>query len=223
MSDRPTLSATFYGTAAGLYDLVATAPGIRSWRARAVETLDLDRGDTVVEMGCGTGANFPALREAVGATGRVVGVDLVPAMLRRAQRRVDDAGWENVQVVRGDATQPPVAAADGLVATFVVGMLDDPSAAVRTWIRCVDAGGRVTLLNAARTRQGYARVLNVPFRLFVRLGAPGGRLGLRSPAKRLEQRWERARDALLEGTTDHHGQRLGLGLVPLASGQVPEA
>lgn len=222
MSDRPNLSATFYGTAAGLYDLVATAPGIQSWRARAVETLALDEGDTVVEMGCGTGANFPALREAVGASGRVVGVDLVPAMLGRAQRRIDDAGWENVHVVHGDATQPPVAAADGLISTFVVGMLADPRAAVRTWIQCVTSGGRVTLLNAARTKQGYARVLNVPFRLFVRIGAPGHRLGRGSPVKRLEQRWEEASGALFEGTTAHHEQRLGLGLVPLASGQVPE-
>jgi ubiquinone/menaquinone biosynthesis C-methylase UbiE len=223
MGDRPTLDGTFYGTAAGLYDLLATAPGIRSWRTRAVETLALDRGDTVVEMGCGTGANFPALREAVGARGRVVGVDLVPAMLRRAQRRIDDAGWSNVDVVRGDATQPPITEADGLISTFVVGMLEDPKRAVRTWIQCVDAGGRVTLLNATRTRQGYARLLNVPFRLFVRLGAPGNRLSRQSPARRLEQRWEAASGVLFEGTTDHHEHRLGLGLVALASGRVSDA
>lgn len=221
MAGTPDLSATFYGKCAGLYDLVATAPGVRSWRARTVETLDLSPGDTVVEMGCGTGANFPSLREQVGPDGRVVGVDLVPAMLRQAQIRIDRADWENVHVVQGDATQPPVSAADALVSTFVVGMLGDPGEAVREWVNCVVPGGRVTLLNAGRSPRLAALPLNLLLRLFVRLTAPGQRLRLASPTRALERRWEESRDALFEGTVDQREQRLGFGLVPLASGRVP--
>jgi phosphatidylethanolamine/phosphatidyl-N-methylethanolamine N-methyltransferase len=222
MSDQPDLSATFYGTAAGLYDLVATAPGVRSGRRHTVETLDLSPGDTVVEMGCGTGANFPYLREQVGSDGTVVGVDLVPAMLRQARERVDRAGWENVHVVQGDATRPPVAEADALVSTFVVGMLADPAGAVREWLRCVAPGGRVTLLNAGRSPRPVALPLNLALRLFVRLSAPGRRLQFRSPTRDLEGRWSEARDALFEGTVDHREERLGAGLIPLVSGRVPD-
>ncbi|MFC7059311.1 class I SAM-dependent methyltransferase [Halovenus salina] len=222
MDDRPVLDSTFYGRAAWLYDRVATAPGVRSWRAQTVEALDLSPGDTVVEMGCGTGANFSYLRERVGREGRVVGVDLVGAMLRQAQARIDRAGWENVSVLRGDATSPPVEAADALVATFVVGMLDDAAGAVETWLGCVEPGGRLALLNAGRSPRPAAMPLNFLLRLFVRAVAPGNRFGRRSPLRALEDRWERARDALFAGTVDGREQRLGAGLVPLVSGRVSE-
>ena len=100
---------------------MATVPVVRPWRARCVVELALSPGDTVVDMGCGTGANFPALREQVGPSGTVVGVDLVGSMLRQARQRVEQNGWENVHIVQGDATRPPVEAADALTSTFVVG------------------------------------------------------------------------------------------------------
>lgn len=223
MTEKPDLTATFYGKCAGLYDLVASAPGVRSWRVRAAETLDLSPGDTVVEMGCGTGANFPYLRERVGPDGTVVGVDLVPAMLDRARVRIDRAGWENVHVVCGDATQPPLGRADAILSTFVVGMLDDPGEAVRNWITHVEPGGRVTLLNAERSDRPTMLPLNLAFRLFVRLTAPGYRLDRSSPTRALERRWELSRDALFEGTRDRVDDRIGLGFVTLASGRVPDS
>jgi ubiquinone/menaquinone biosynthesis C-methylase UbiE len=216
------LTRTFYGRCAQVYDLVATAPGVRSWRERAAETLALSPGDTVVEMGCGTGANFKFLRERVGASGRIVGVDLVPAMVGRARRRIDRAGWENVHVVRGDATQPPTGDVDAALSTFLVGMLGEPAPAVRTWLGRVRSGGRVTLLNAGRSDRAVAIPLNLALRAFVRLMAPGSRTKPGSPVRDLESRWRSARDALSEGSRDYHQERLGLGLVRLASGRVPE-
>ena len=223
MSETHHLVDTFYGTCAGIYDTVATAPAVRPWRARCVEELALSPGDTVVDMGCGTGANFPALRERVGPEGTVVGVDLVGAMLRQARRRAERNDWANVHVVQGDATRPPVETADALVSTFVVGMFDDPGAAVRSWVRTVRPGGRVALLNAARSNRPALWPANLLFRAFTRLTAPGHRLRLRSPTRNLERRWGDSVDALFEGTVDHVEDRLGLGFVVLASGRVPES
>lgn len=214
------LESTFYGHAADIYDRFATIPVIRTWRKRTVETLELSPGETVVEMGCGTGANFPYLREHVGKTGQVIGVDVVSGMLRRARRRVEQAGWKNVEVVRGDATQPPITSADALVSTFVVGMLSSPGAVVRSWIGFVRPGGRVTLLNATRSDRLSMRPLNLACRLFVRFTAPGYQFRLDSPVKRLEARWERATEALFEETVDHVDERMGGGFVTLASGRV---
>jgi len=222
MSDGIDLTHTFYGRCAQLYDLVATAPGVRSWRDRAAAALALSPGDTVVEMGCGTGANFSYLRERVGPDGRVVGVDVVPAMLGQARRRIDRARWGNVHAVRGDATRPPVAGADAVLSTFLVGMLDDAAPAVREWIELVRPGGRVALLNAGRSDRPVALPLNLLLRAFVRLTAPGGRTQRTAPVRALEGRWTAAREALLEGTVDHREARLGLGIVRLASGRVPE-
>ncbi|ERG89729.1 MAG: methylase involved in ubiquinone/menaquinone biosynthesis, partial [halophilic archaeon J07HX5] len=111
------LTDSFYDRWTRLYDRVATAPGVRSWRGWAARSLALEAGDTVLEPGCGTGANFPYLREAVGHAGTVVGVDLVGAMLDRAQTRAADAGWQNVHAVRADATRLPVGQVDAVLAT----------------------------------------------------------------------------------------------------------
>jgi ubiquinone/menaquinone biosynthesis C-methylase UbiE len=67
---------SFYGRWAQVYDWLASAPGVASWRDRTADALALASGDTVVEMGCGTGANVPHLRERVGPSGRVVGIDV---------------------------------------------------------------------------------------------------------------------------------------------------
>ncbi len=219
--DRLQTTQQFYNRWAVLYDQIATAPGVSSWRERATETLLLSPGDTVVEMGCGTGANFPFLREAVGPDGRVVGVDLVPGMLEQARRRIDREGWSNVHVCRGDATQPPVGEVDALLSTFLIGMLDDPAAAVRDWLGMVRPGGSVTIMNAGRSDRLVAAPLNLGFRVFVRLGAPGKKTSRGSPTRQLEAKWVQAREALLEGTVDHTDERFGLGFVVLASGQVP--
>jgi ubiquinone/menaquinone biosynthesis C-methylase UbiE len=222
MSNGIDLTHTFYGRCAQLYDLVATAPGVGSWRDRAVDALALAPGDTVVEMGCGTGANFPYLRERVGSEGRVVGVDVVPAMLGRARRRIDRTGWENVHAVCGDAARPPVAGADAVISTFLVGMLDAPGTAVHEWVRLVRPGGRLAVLNAGRSDRPVALPLNLLLRAFVRLTAPGNRTRRAAPVRALEARWTEARDALLEGTVDHREAQFGLGLVRLASGRVPD-
>ncbi|NIP58969.1 MAG: methyltransferase domain-containing protein, partial [Gemmatimonadetes bacterium] len=83
-----------YDLSANLYYLL----GFREWayRKKAIRALRLEPGDTVVEIGCGTGLNFGLLREAVGPEGRVVGVDMTTAMLEEARERVDREAWDNV-------------------------------------------------------------------------------------------------------------------------------
>src|ERR1700691_5632438 len=63
------------------YDITSRlypAPGYpqRAQRLRAVHALGLRAGDSVVDIACGTGLNFPLLEEVIGPDGRIVGVDL---------------------------------------------------------------------------------------------------------------------------------------------------
>src|SRR6185312_5598760 len=82
------------------------APGYpqRGQRRRAVRALGLRPGDTVVEIACGTGLNFPLLEDAIGPGGRIVGVDLTDAMLARAHARIETNAWSNVSLVQADAS-----------------------------------------------------------------------------------------------------------------------
>ena len=216
-----TATQAFYGRWARLYDVLASAPWIRSWRARAVAALDLTPGDTVVEMGVGTGANLPALREAVGSNGRVVGVDLTRGMLAVARRRVDTGGWDNVNLVRGDATRPPVRGpVDAVLGSFIVGMVRNPADAIRIWADLVGSDGRLALLDAARSERPLAAPVNLGLRAFVRLTAPGKRRGNTPPIEVLEARLAEARDALAATTTSHDECRFAGGVVRLRWGRL---
>ena len=79
-----------YRRIAPFYDLSLIpfrALGDRRNRLLAVRSLRLQAGDTVVDLGCGTGINIPLLLEAVGPSGRVIGVDLSEEMLSNACER----------------------------------------------------------------------------------------------------------------------------------------
>ena len=213
----------FYGRWARLYDVIATLPGIGSWRERAVRSLCLSPGDRVVEMGCGTGANLPYLREAVGPEGAVVGIDVTRGMLDRARKRVAREGWENVHLVRGDATAPPVGTADAVLASFVVGMFAEPATVVDDWLALVRSGGRIALLDAARSTRASAKPLDAAFRLFVAASAPPTtQLRYSNPPWRsLDRRVAAARRPLEAHTTEYGTEEFALGFVRLASGRVP--
>ena len=209
----------FYARWAAVYDRVSRLPLVRSWRAAAADALALDSGDTVVEMGCGTGANVPELRERVGPDGRVVGLDLTRAMLERAVDHPERTG-DGVHYVQGDATRPPVRNVDAVLATFVAGVFPDPAAAVDAWCDCVGPGGRVALLNFQRADSALAAPLNLVFEGFVRLSSPGARLSARSQADAFERRVAAARDRLTRRTVDRRYETFAGGYLGLVSGRV---
>jgi ubiquinone/menaquinone biosynthesis C-methylase UbiE len=80
------------------------------WRPGAVRRLRLQPGDSVLDVGCGTGANFPHLVAAVGPSGHVTGMDVSEAMAALARTRAADHGWDNIDVVVGDAATAPLPA-----------------------------------------------------------------------------------------------------------------
>lgn len=215
----------FYGRWAALYDRIATAPGVGRWRRAAAERVARP-GDTVVEMGCGTGANLPYLCERVGSDGRVVGVDVTRPLLERARTRV--AAHDNAEVVEGDATRPPVADADAVIATFVCGMFESPAAVVDDWCDLVGPGGRIALMDATASQKPWGRPLNPPFRAFTAASAPTGSVAdvVRAFAPRsdadalLSRRVAESREALVERAENRRFDEFALGFVGLLSGTV---
>lgn len=224
MTTPSTQIEAFYGRWVGVYDIIATTIAPTAWRVRAVDALDLSRGDTVVELGCGTGANLQLLRERVGPSGRVVGIDLTPSMIAQARQRVERAGWDNVTLLRGDANRPPITSANAVLGSFVVGLLVDPAGAVKTW--CALATDRVALLDGHSSSHPIGRLCNPLFGAFVAAGAPSDSLWetvrrIVAPAgtrHQLDGAIRSSRNALIEHTSNHQRETFGLGFVGVMSG-----
>ena len=114
-----------------------------AYRRRAVERLGLLPGEVVLDVGCGTGLCFRFLEQAVGLTGRIVGVEQSAEMLARALERVQRCGCGNVTAILSPAEEaeiPVVADAALFCATHDV--LRSPDALVNV-LSHVRVGGRV--------------------------------------------------------------------------------
>lgn len=98
--------ANVYEAAAGFYDALSGERCVyRAGRESGVALLALRAGDTVLDLGGGTGLNLALLVDAVGPTGTVIGLDRSPQMLEMARRRVEANGWTSVRLVEADATR----------------------------------------------------------------------------------------------------------------------
>ena len=215
---------TYYTRWSALYDQVARrTPGISTLREETVEQLDPPAGGIVVEMGCGPGPNFPFLRDASGHTGTVVGIDVARGAVQRADGRIRTNGWPNVHAIRGDASRSPLVAADAILATFVVGMFDDPARLVDDWCDVVGPGGRIGLLHFSRTGRWHAGLSNRALDLLVTISSPGTVRYRTGRSRRLDRRIRAGTDQLAERCEEVRTKRLWGGVIRLDTGTVSSA
>jgi SAM-dependent methyltransferase len=113
--------------------------------ALLLNSLRLDGGESVLEIGCGTGAVTLPLAKAVGEYGRVVAVDISEPMLAVARQRVDETGIHNVTLLLGDAQVMALEQGAFDVATSRMGVMffADPVAAFRNIDGALKPGGRL--------------------------------------------------------------------------------
>jgi demethylmenaquinone methyltransferase/2-methoxy-6-polyprenyl-1,4-benzoquinol methylase len=117
-------------------------------RRAARLALDLKPGDRVLDLACGTGLNFPHLRELVGEQGQVIGVDLTPAMLDIARRMIVAKGWKNVEAREADAAHLPFPDAyfDKVIVSFALNIIPEYVRAIEEVRRVLIPGGRFVAL-----------------------------------------------------------------------------
>lgn len=126
----------------------AVHPFLREVATRSLARMALRPGESVLDVGCGTGVFLPGLASLVGSEGRVVGLDHSRAFLEDARRRLADASLaERVELIEGDAYHLPFPDATFDVAHCerVLMHLEDPAAAIGEMYRVVRPGGRVLI------------------------------------------------------------------------------
>lgn len=137
----PAAALAQYRRRAPCYDLEVAA--FEPVRTQAVAALGLQRGDTVLDVGCGTGLSFPLLHRRIGAGGHIVGIDQSPDMLACARRRVREHGWAHVRLVCAPAAAARLAGgADAALFHLVHDVLRD-DAALANVLRHLRPGARV--------------------------------------------------------------------------------
>jgi ubiquinone/menaquinone biosynthesis C-methylase UbiE len=138
--------ARWYDQTSLLYGLLGYR--LQAYRREGIAALRLRPGCVVVEIGCGTGANFEALREAVGPSGRVIGVDLTDAMLDRARERVRRAGWTNVELVESEASAYAFPAkVDGVLASYSLSLIPGYETVIARAARALRPGRRMVVVD----------------------------------------------------------------------------
>ena len=94
MPADPSKSVEDYRVIAARYDRATRL--INGVRRDAVSALRLKPGETVMDVGCGSGFSFAPILDAIGPDGCLIAFDHSPELLAIARGRIDDAGWKNV-------------------------------------------------------------------------------------------------------------------------------
>ena len=117
-----------YDRISRFYDFTLGLLG-RKYSKMALERLSVVEGETVLEIGVGTGHGLKWISKLVGPAGNVYGIDISPRMLEKTKKRVVKDGSPNrVELCRGDATRLPFIenAFDAVFMSFALEVLDTP-------------------------------------------------------------------------------------------------
>ena len=146
-----------YRRYARIYDAVF-GPILHPGRKQIIHALNCKPGDTILEVGVGTGLSLPLYPNDV----KVTGIDISTEMLEKARARVEEGGLSQVQAVLemdAEDLRFPDSSFDKVVAMYVVSVVSDPSRVVEEMRRVCKPGGEIFIVNHFRARNPVIRVL----------------------------------------------------------------
>jgi SAM-dependent methyltransferase len=203
----PSLSVAKYRLRAAQYDLELLP--FEPVRKEAIAVLDPRPGETVLDVGCGTGLSFGPLLKRLGPQGHVVGIEPSPEMLALARQRIAVHGWRGVTLLQAGAADAPLQGlADAAMFHFTHDVLRDPDALDHV-LAHLRPGGRVVAAGLQ-----WAPPWMLPANLFV-LGAA---LYSVTCMEGLEQPWT----LLAKRVQGLQVLTRGLGGIYIASGRIAE-
>lgn len=139
-------------TGAGLYEtdlsaLPAEVTNLSLGCGDPVALASLETGATVLDLGSGGGIDCFLAARQVGPTGRVIGVDMTPAMIEKARRNLAKVGLDNVEFRLGQIETLPIESesVDVIISNCVINLSPDKPAVFQEMFRVLRPGGRVAV------------------------------------------------------------------------------
>ncbi|MGI9192676.1 MAG: arsenite methyltransferase [Chitinophagaceae bacterium] len=104
-------------------------------------------GNTVLDLGSGAGNDCFVARQAVGESGKVIGIDFTEAMIEKARNNADKLGYNNVEFRLGDIEHMPLAAnrVDVIVSNCVLNLVPNKKAVFEEMFRVLKPGGHFSI------------------------------------------------------------------------------
>jgi ubiquinone/menaquinone biosynthesis C-methylase UbiE len=121
---------------------------------RPLSQAQLKPGETVLDLGCGSGIDVVQAAQQVGETGYVYGLDMTPQMLELARRNILEAKVGNAIVLDGRIEEVPLAdgAVDVVISNCVINLSGDKEEALREAYRVLKAPGRFVVADIVAVR-----------------------------------------------------------------------
>jgi demethylmenaquinone methyltransferase / 2-methoxy-6-polyprenyl-1,4-benzoquinol methylase len=138
------------------YDMLNTTLSLgldRYWRRRTVELMNLELGDSVLDVACGTGMLLLEEARVVGTSGSITGADFCPPMLDIASHNIAPTPYaDSISLVNANALALPFPSAAFAAASigFALRNVSDIPATIAEMARVVRPGGRVVSLEIAK-------------------------------------------------------------------------
>jgi ubiquinone/menaquinone biosynthesis C-methylase UbiE len=124
---------------------------------KILQSAGIHAGQTVLELGCGTGFFTLTAAQLIGDQGRLIAMDVFQASVDAVSRKVKNANLKNVQVVKGDALNT-LLPASSLDAVFVFGVIPAPALPLNQLLpelqRILKPGGTLAVWPPSWTHQG---------------------------------------------------------------------